>query len=337
MNSLETFIILGALFAGPLIFAPLEHNLEPYCFALGLIAVTVSRQWQWHLLHKAAVDPMPLTITVIGAGLLFGVLRSVLDRSFAAMRRRLPRPLLATLVVLMVGLLSSAITAVIAALVLVEAVALMGLGPTERTRVVVLGCFAIGLGSALTPIGGPVATLAASAMNLNFAGLFRLLWPWVLPGVAAVSLLAAYYTRGPYDLAAASDRVREGTGQAIMQGLRIFMFIAGLILIGQACAPFAAHYLGKLPDGGLFWANIISAALDNATLVAIEFHQVNRQRAQAALLSLLVSGGMLIPGNVPNIVCASKLGMRSSEWARTGLPLGLVMLGIYFALLVFAG
>jgi len=339
MNSLATLIILAALLAGPLIFAPLEHNLEPYCFALGMIAVVVNRQWEWHLLRKAALDPMPLTITVVGAGMLFGALRPVLDRSFAAMRSVLPRPLLAGLVVLIIGLLSSAITAVIAALMLVEGVTLMGLGPAERTRVVVLGCFAIGLGSTLTPIGGPLATLAASAMNLNFMDLFILLSPWIFPGVAAVSVLTTYYARGPYDLVAvdASPSPHERTRQALMQGLRIFAFIAGLILIGKACAPLASHYVGRLSDGALFWANTISAALDNATLVAIEFHQINRQRAQAALLSLMVSGGMLIPGNVPNIVCANKLSMRSSEWARTGLPLGLIMLGIYFALLLIVG
>lgn len=106
MNSLEPFIILAALFAGPLIFAPLEHNLEPYCFALGVIAVTLSRRWEWHLLRKAALDPVPITITVVVAGILFGALRPVLDRSFAAMRRRVPRPLLAALVVLIIGFLS---------------------------------------------------------------------------------------------------------------------------------------------------------------------------------------------------------------------------------------
>ncbi|MBV8774487.1 MAG: DUF1646 family protein [Deltaproteobacteria bacterium] len=334
MNSLAIFFILGALLVGPLILAPLEHNLEPYCLGLGIIAATATNQWQWHLLRKAALDPMPITITVVVAGVLFGAIRPALDGSFAAMRRRLPRPLLAALVVLIVGLLSSVITAVIAALMLVEAVPVIGLGPTQRTRVVVLGCFAIGLGSALTPIGGPLATLAASAMNLNFADLFRLLSPWVFPGVAAVSALTAFYARGPYDLIAASDNVREAPRQAVIQGLRIFAFIAGLILIGAACAPIASWYLRKLSEASLFWANMISAALDNATLVAIEFQQIEPARAQAALLSLLISGGMLIPGNVPNIVCANKLRMRSSEWARTGLPLGLIMLGIYFAVLL---
>jgi len=339
MNSLATLVILAALLAGPLIFAPLEHNLEPYCFALGMVAVTAGRQWGWHLLSKAALDPMPITLTVISAGLLFGALRPALDRSFAALRRSLPRPLLAGLVVLIVGLLSSAITAVVAALMLVEGVALMGLGPAERTRVVVLGCFAIGMGSALTPIGGPVATLAASAMKLRFAGLFGLLSPWVFPGLAAMSLLTSYFARGPYDMIAVADSAsaHERPRQALRQGLRIFAFVAGLTLIGEACAPFTSRYVARLSDGGLYWANMLSAALDNSTLVAIEFHQLDRRRAQAALISLLISGGMLIPGNVPNIVCANRLRMRSGEWARIGLPLGLIMLGIYFAVLVVLG
>jgi len=117
----------------------------------------------------------------------------------------------------------------------------------------------------------------------------------------------------------------------------VFAFIIGLIFIGEACAPLASRYLGIFSNEALFWANIISAALDNATLVAVEFHQIGPERAQMALLSLLISGGMLIPGNVPNIVCANKLGMRSGEWARTGLPIGLVMLGICFALLLVIG
>jgi predicted cation transporter len=195
------------------------------------------------------------------------------------------------------------------------------------------------MGSALTPIGGPLASLAASAMNLSFMGLFSLLWPWVFAGIAAMTLLTSYWARGPYDLVAAADfgSARERPGQALGQGLRIFAFVAGLTLIGTACSPFAGSYVGRLSNAGLFWANTVSAALDNSTLVAIEFHDLSAGRAQAALISLLVSGGMLIPGNVPNIVCANRLRMRSSEWARVGLPLGLIMLGIYFAVLRLLG
>jgi len=234
---------------------------------------------------------------------------------------------------MVIALLSSILTAVVAALILAEGVGLMGLGPVERTRVVVVGCLAIGLGSALTPIGEPLATLATSAMQLNFYGLFNLLAPWVIPAIGGLGAVAGYVARGPYDLIAAGNRIRETPMQAVRQGMRILAFVVGLMFVGEACSPVSTHYLGMLSSEALFWANMISAALDNATLVAIEFHQIEPERAQAALLSLLISGGMLIPGNVPNIVCANKLSMRSGEWARIGLPLGLLTLGIYFALL----
>jgi len=39
------------------------------------------------------------------------------------------------------------------------------------------------------------------------------------------------------------------------------------------------------------------------------------------------------PGNIPNIVCAGALGIRSGEWAKIGIPIGLAMLGICFAIL----
>ena len=60
----------------------------------------------------------------------------------------------------MLGLLSSVITAVIAALILVEAVALLKLDRQSETAAVVLACFAIGLGAALTPVGEPLCTIA---------------------------------------------------------------------------------------------------------------------------------------------------------------------------------
>jgi predicted cation transporter len=55
----------------------------------------------------------------------------------------------------------------------------------------------------------------------------------------------------------------------------------------------------------------------------------------AALMGLLISGGMLIPGNIPNIISANKLGITSKEWARLGIPLGLILMFIYFIWLFF--
>ncbi len=329
------FVILGALLAGPLILAPLEENLDLFCLVLGAIALTVARCWEWKLVSHALIAATPITLVVIAAGLLFGRFRHQLDDLFATMRRLLPRPAMVASSLIILALLSSVITAVVAALMLAEAVGLMGLAPPERTKVAVLGSFAIGLGAALTPLGEPLATIASAGLRLDFLGLFGLLAWWVLPAIAGLCALAGYQARGPYSLGASFVRSREGPAESIRQGLRVLAFVAGLIFIGKALAPLSSHYVGKLSNEALFWVNLASAALDNATLVAIEFHGIDLARARSALLSLLISGGMLIPGNVPNLVCAYQLGIRSREWAQVGVPVGFALLGIYFAALFF--
>lgn len=44
---------------------------------------------------------------------------------------------------------------------------------------------------------------------------------------------------------------------------------------------------------------------------------------------------LLIPGNVPNIIWANKLGITSKEWARFGVPLGLLVMLAYFVWLFY--
>ena len=50
-------------------------------------------------------------------------------------------------------------------------------------------------------------------------------------------------------------------------------------------------------------------------------------------MALLIAGGMLIPGNIPNIISANKLRITSKEWAKLGLPLGAVIMVVYFIVL----
>jgi predicted cation transporter len=46
---------------------------------------------------------------------------------------------------------------------------------------------------------------------------------------------------------------------------------------------------------------------------------------------------MLIPGNIPNIVAAGRLKISMKEWAKMGIPIGLVLLVVLFAILLAAG
>ena len=99
---------------------------------------------------------------------------------------------------MVLGLLSSVITAVIAALLLVEAIAMLKLDRPSETAAVVLACFAIGLGAALTPVGEPLGTIAIAALSADFWYLMRLLGPLVVAGiviVAAVSLFIPPHRR----------------------------------------------------------------------------------------------------------------------------------------------
>jgi predicted cation transporter len=42
---------------------------------------------------------------------------------------------------------------------------------------------------------------------------------------------------------------------------------------------------------------------------------------------------MLIPGNIPNIISAGKIGITSKEWAKIGIPVGIVTMIIYFVII----
>jgi predicted cation transporter len=83
---------------------------------------------------------------------------------------------------------------------------------------------------------------------------------------------------------------------------------------------------------------MISAVLDNATLTAIEISaQMVLPKIIAVVIGLLIAGGMLIPGNIPNIVAAGRLKISMKEWARLGVPIGMVLLVVFFVILLVSG
>lgn len=80
---------------------------------------------------------------------------------------------------------------------------------------------------------------------------------------------------------------------------------------------------------------MISSVVDNATLASAEIStKMLSDQIHAVLLGLLISGGMLIPGNIPNIISAGKLKIKSKEWARLGVPLGLITMSSYFVIII---
>jgi len=106
-------------------------------------------------------------------------------------------------------------------------------------------------------------------------------------------------------------------------------------LLGRGFKPIVDAFILKIPYQGLYWINLVSAILDNATLAAAEISPgMSLLQIKSCLLGLLIAGGMLIPGNIPNIISAGKLKIKSSEWAKFGVPLGLAVMAAYFFLLM---
>ena len=338
--------ILILLLLGPLLVRRIEENLEIYCLFLGVLSIVLGGNWNWALAGKVVRDPVPIAAAVIVAGVLFRYGRKHFDALLAWAFQHLGRAVLVGATVAVIALVSSFITSIVAALVLVEALQSMDLSRVALERTIVVGCLAIGLGASLTPLGEPLSTIAVDLLELEFFDLFTLLAPYVLPGIAACAILAAFWARiegsaphsrnAPAELHFCTARV-ESFADIAWRGVKVFGFIAGLILLGEAFAPLAGHYVKDLSATALFWANTSGAVLDNATVIAIEIHGMPLPLAREVILSLLASGGMLIQGNIPNIIAAGTLGISAVNWARIGIPLGLILLIAYFLGLRLAG
>jgi predicted cation transporter len=125
----------------------------------------------------------------------------------------------------------------------------------------------------------------------------------------------------------AAEEKEEKLSEVFMRAAKVYVFVMALIFLGAGFKPLIDTYLIKMSSQVLFWVNMVSAVLDNATLAAAEIGpSLSETQIKSALLGLLISGGMLIPGNIPNIISAHALHIKSTEWARLGVPLGLVLM-----------
>lgn len=331
------FIILLLVLLLPFTIKKVEENLEVFLFVMGLISVFVSDVFTKDLLIKALEDPMHITLAVLIASLLFKWFRKPLEKSILSISNKMPRKLFIALVVIFLGLISSIITAIIAALVLVLIANVLRYDRKSEILFVVLACFSIGLGAALTPIGEPLSTITVSKLNEDFFYLVKLIGIFVIPGVIIYGVLAAILVNPvTSDQTLDSDQLSESYRDIIVRTVKIYLFVMGLTLLGAGFEPFIKEYLVDLSPLVLYWVNIISATLDNATLAAAEISPImSVATIKAILLGLLISGGILIPGNIPNIIAAGKLNISSKEWARVGLPIGLISMVVCFIILLF--
>ncbi|HOW26994.1 MAG TPA: DUF1646 family protein [Elusimicrobiota bacterium] len=338
-------VILLLVLVLPFAFKKIEHELELFLFVMGCASVTISGLWDGHLVLDALLDPIrlkhPIVEAVLVAGLVFRAYRDKIRSNILQFEHTLGPRLFIFLLVVGLGLLSSLITAIIAALVLSEIVSGLRMEKRTETNLVIVTCFSIGLGAVLTPVGEPLATIAVAKLqgdpyHAGFWFLLKILWPYVASALVLLGLYASTFKKTADTTAAKSltEDKPETLQDVFVRAGKVYLFVMALVLLGTGFQPMIDAYVIQLPSAALYWINMVSAVLDNATLTAAEMSpKMELKQIQGVLMGLLIAGGMLIPGNIPNIICAGKLKIGSRDWARLGVPLGLIVMLIYFLVL----
>lgn len=360
------FAIVLIVLIGPFMVKKIEHNLEAFLFVMGVLAVTIagfeSRAvleaigynheqiaevgWNMKLIMEAAMEPVVKGIVpaVLIAGLLFHYGRDKAQRAMSSILDKVSLKVVVFLMVVLLGLASSVITAIISALLLVELVNCMPLDRKTKINLVIIACFSIGLGAVLTPLGEPLSTIAVTKLqgdpyNAGFFFLFNQLAIYIIPGILAMGLLAVFFTgKASKEACLVTREESETLKDVAIRGGKVYLFVMALLLLGGGMKIVIDKYLLTVPSQILYWVNSISAILDNATLTAAELSPAMEiTQIQAILMGLLIAGGMLIPGNIPNIISAQKLNITSKEWARLGVPLGAVTMAVYYVWIFYTG
>lgn len=336
-------ILLMVLFL-PFIFHKVEENLEIFLFIMGIISLIVTKSLHKDIIMEGLHEPIKISLAVLIAGFVFKYTHQYLKDLVYFSLKRIPFGLFIFLVVVILGLLSSIITAIIASLVLVEIINVLKMDRKHEIFYVIIACLSIGLGAALTPIGEPLSTIAISKLKtwpqVDFFYLIKLLGPFIIPlvilsGVAA-GLYKGHKAEDTLSESEEEERKIESVKEILFRTFKVYLFVMALVFLGYGFKPIIDNYVLKLSPLVLYWVNMLSAVVDNATLTAAEISTaMTEEQVRDLLLGLLLAGVMLIPGNIPNIICASKLKIKSREWAKIGVPMGFSLLIVVFIILLF--
>ena len=333
----------------PFVVKKVEENLELFFLIMGACAVTISGLWSLELVIDAVKAPVmigSLPVGIFQVVLVFGLLIHFYNRAFCKgilnIATVLGWRLFVFLLILVLGVMCSLVSIIVTAVLLSEIIAALPLPKKEKVRFAVVACAAMGLGAVLTPVGEPLSTilvakLAGEPYHADFFFPLHLFGVYVLPGIAALSVFGAFFIGRGVDLKATGSNVEysETLRSVIMRAVKVFLFVAALILLGEGMKPLIVWYIVHVPSWLLYWINMLSAVLDNATLTAMEIGPTMAlSQITAIVMGLLIAGCMLIPGNIPNIVSAARLKINMKEWALTGVPIGLVLMTVYFLILL---
>ncbi len=333
-------IIVVNLLVWPLASRWVESHLELFLLGVGAAAVTVSGGWSVDFLYETLNYPVNVAFIVLIVSVIFNnYSRYIFRVLFAFFKKMEPRYSFAVLIFLL-GMTSSLVSVTVSALVLAEVLKVVNLERTATVRITVFACYAIGLGAVITPLAEPLGLIINNALsvpphNADFFFLLKHFFWWIAPAVLLLSAAAGYFARNAGTTLQMHIREDKETYSSMLRRtLHIYMFVAALNLISTGLRPLAQSTITHLGGKVLFLANAVSVIIDNATLAAIEIvPSISMNDLVYMVIGLAAFGSMLVQGNLPNIVAAEKLGIKSREWASVAVPTGLILMGGYFIIL----
>lgn len=345
--SLLAKILLGLvvlnLLVWPLKSKWVENHLELFLLMVGAAAVTISGMWSKEFIYDALNSPVNVAFIVLVVSIIFNYYSRYIFRVLFVLFRFFEPKYSFAILVFLLGITSSVFSVTVAALVLAEVLQVVNLEREQTVKVTVYACYAIGLGAVLLPLAEPLGLviykeLAAGPHQADFFFVLKHFFWWIMPAISLMALAAGYTVRNAnaqVELHIREDK--EDTRSMLRRTWHIYLFVAALTLISTGLRPFADATIARLSGKILFWANSVSVIIDNATLAAIEITpDVTIPNLMYMVIGLAAFGSMLIQGNLPNIVAAEKLGIKSREWARVAVPTGLVLMSGYFVALWIA-
>lgn len=342
MNILLGLVALNLLI-WPLKSRWVESHLELFLLGVGAIAVTISGSWSKGVITETLSSPVNVSFIVIVVSAIFNNYSRYIFRILFAFFKKLEPRYSFALLTLFLGATSSLFSVTVAALILAEVLKVVNLERSASVKIAVFSCYAIALGAVLTPLAEPMGlvinkALAGPPHNADFFFLLRHFFWWVMPAIAVLAVAAGYAARN----AGTTVRMqiqedKETYATILLRTLHIYMFVAALTLISTGLRPLAQSTITRLDGKILFLANSVSVIIDNATLAAIEIvPTISANDLIYMVIGLAAFGSMLVQGNLPNIVAAEKLGIKSREWAAIAVPTGLALMSGYFVWLSIA-
>ncbi len=333
-------IIVLNLLVWPLVSKWVENHLETFLILVGVAAVTVIGGWNKEFIYQTFNAPVNVAFIVLVVSVIFNYYSRYIFRILFILFRYLEPQYSFAILVFLLGFTSSIFSVTVAALVLAEVLQVVNLERDQTVKVTVYACYAIGLGAVLLPLAEPLGLvihneLANGPYKADFFFMLRHFFGWIAPAIALLAVAAGYTVRHANtqtQLHIQEDK--EDYKSILRRTWHIYLFVAALHLISTGLRPFAQSTIAHLSGKILFWANASSVIIDNATLAAIEVTpSITVKNLIYMVLGLVAFGSMLVQGNLPNIVAAEKLGIKSREWARVAVPVGIVLTVGYFAIL----